>query len=65
VNVVSPGGVLTDLSAALRQARGATKPEEWMTPEEVAQAVLYICTQDGAAMTDELVLRRYKSEPWR
>jgi hypothetical protein len=36
-----------------------------MTVEEVAQAAVYLCNQDGAAFTDELVLRRYESEPWR
>lgn len=65
VHVVAPGGVLTELSAPLRESRGGVKREEWMTPEEVAEACLYVCTQRGAAMTDELVLRRYKSEPWR
>lgn len=65
VNVVSPGGVLTDLSAGLRQARGNVHESEWMTPEEVADAVYYVATQDGAATTDELALRRFTSEPWR
>lgn len=66
VNVISPGGVLTGLSSNLRADRG--EPEDspaWMTAEEVAQAAVYICTQNGAAMTDELVLRRYASEPFR
>lgn len=66
VNVISPGGVLTGLSSNLRADRG--EPEDspaWMTAEEVAQAAVYTCTQNGAAMTDELVLRRYASEPWR
>ena len=65
VNMVSPGGVMTDLSAALRDSRGGVEESEWMTPAEVAEAVLYICSQDGAAITDELVLRRFASEPWR
>ena len=66
VNMLSPGGVLTDLSSDLRASRGESEDSpEWMTPEEVAQAALYLCTQNGAAMTDELVLRRFASEPWR
>lgn len=66
VHVLSPGGVLTDLSRDLRASRGEPEDSpEWMTPEEVAKAALYLCTQDGAAMTDELCLRRFASEPWR
>lgn len=65
VNMVSPGGVMTDLSEPLRRSRGGVNEADWMTPEEVAKAVTYICTQDGAAATDELVLRRFASEPWR
>lgn len=65
VNMVSPGGVLTDLSRELRESRGVSQDSEWMTAEEVARAVVYIAKQDGAATTDEIVLRRFASEPWR
>ncbi|HOM72011.1 MAG TPA: SDR family oxidoreductase [Armatimonadota bacterium] len=65
IHVLAPGGVLTGLSEELRASRGNENEDAWMTPEEVAQAALYLCTQNGAAMTDELVLRRYESEPWR
>ena len=66
VNMLSPGGVLTDLSSGLRASRGESEDSpEWMTSEEVAQAAFYLCNQNGAAVTDELVLRRYASEPWR
>ena len=65
VHVIAPGGVLTGLSKELRESRGGVIESEWMTPEEVARAILYLCTQHGAALTDELVLRRYESEPWR
>ncbi len=66
VHLLSPGGVLTGLSSELRASRGESEDSpEWMTCEEVAQAALYLCTQSGAAMTDELVLRRYAAEPWR
>lgn len=66
VHVLSPGGVLTGLSRDLRASRGEPEDSaEWMTPEEVAKAALYLCSQDRAAFTDELVLRRYASEPWR
>ena len=65
VNMVSPGGVLTDLSKELRESRGAVDESEWMTVDEVVEAVLYICSQEGPATTDELVLRRFASEAWR
>jgi len=66
VNMLSPGGVLTGLSTDLRASRGESEDSpEWMTADEVAAAALYLCSQDGAALTDELVLRRYASEPWR
>lgn len=65
VNMVSPGGVLTELSESLLSSRGATQSSEWMTSEEVADGVYYVATQEGPAMTDELVLRRNSSEPWR
>jgi len=65
VNMVSPGGVLTDLSKELRESRGAVDESEWMTVDEVVEAVLYICSQEGPATTDELVLRRFESDAWR
>ena len=66
VNMVSPGGVITDLTSGLRASRGASdNASDWMTAEEVAKGVYYIATQDGPAATDELVLRRFTSDPWR
>lgn len=66
VHMLSPGGVLTGLSSELRASRGESEVSpDWMTAEEVAKAALYLATQNGAAMTDELVLRRFASEPWR
>ncbi len=66
VQMLSPGGVLTGLSSELRADRGESEDSpEWMTTEEIARAAMYLATQDGAAFTDELILRRYASEPWR
>ncbi len=64
VHLVSPGGVHTDLSKDLRDSRGANSAD-WMTAEEVAEAILFCARQTGAAFTDDLVLRRERSEPWR
>lgn len=64
--IVAPGGVLTDMSKNLMASRGDTgKDSEWISVEEITEGVLYILSQKGAAFTDELVLRRYESEPWR
>lgn len=66
VHMISPGGVLTGLSKDLRSSRGESEDSpKWMTPEEIASAALYLCSQNGAAFTDELILRRFASEPWR
>jgi NAD(P)-dependent dehydrogenase (short-subunit alcohol dehydrogenase family) len=64
VHLVSPGGVLTDLSAGLRAAR-KDDASLWMTPEEVADAIVFCALQEGAAVSDEICLRRFDSEPWR
>jgi NAD(P)-dependent dehydrogenase (short-subunit alcohol dehydrogenase family) len=66
VHMLNPGGVLTEMSSKLRADRGESEDSpEWITAEEVARAALYLCTQDAAAFTDELILRRFASEPWR
>lgn len=64
VHLVSPGGVMTDLSSELRASRGAD-PGEWMSADEVAEAIVFCAMQSGVAVSDEIVLRRFKSEPWR
>ena len=66
INLVSPGGIVTQLSDNLRASRGDKgSSDEWMTVQDVADGVIYLCSQEGQAFTDELVLRRFKSEPWR
>lgn len=66
VCIVAPGGVLTDMSKNLMASRGDTgKDDEWMTVKDVADGVMYVLNQSGAVFTDELVLRRSASEPWR
>ena len=66
VNLVSPGGIVTKLSEDLRVSRGDKgSADDWMTVEEIADGIIYLCKQEGVAFTDELVLRRFESEPWR
>ena len=65
VSIVAPGGVLTDMSKKLMASRGDFNEDAWITPKQIAEGVMYILSQEGAVFTDELVLRRYESEPWR
>ncbi|MCC6484472.1 MAG: SDR family oxidoreductase [Armatimonadetes bacterium] len=64
VHLVSPGGVMTDLSKELRASRNANA-DEWMSPAEVADAIVFCAMQTGVAVSDEVALRRFQSEPWR
>jgi len=61
VHVVSPGGVDTRLT---RTERDDVDFSKWMHPDEVAEAVLYLCSQQGIATTDEIILRRREAPPW-
>jgi NAD(P)-dependent dehydrogenase (short-subunit alcohol dehydrogenase family) len=47
VNVVCPGPVSTDRMQGLRPD---LRPEEWLSPEDVAQAVLFLVTSPGHTM---------------
>ena len=66
VQMLSPGGVLTGMSRDLRASRGESEDSPaWITSEEIAESALYMCCQQGVAISDEIVLRRFESEPWR
>jgi 3-oxoacyl-[acyl-carrier protein] reductase len=61
VHLVSPGGVDTDLVAAMRpdlDRSGLT------TPEEIAEIVLFLLQQEGNAVIDEVNVRRPGKSPW-
>jgi NAD(P)-dependent dehydrogenase (short-subunit alcohol dehydrogenase family) len=61
VHLVCPGGVDTDL---VRQVRPDIEKDKLMTPEEIAEVVLYLVTHRGNAVIDEMHLRRAASVPW-
>lgn len=61
VQAISPGGVDTPLARGIRDD---VDFNEWMRPEEVAEAAVYLLSQEGVAVTDHLVLRREKAQPW-
>ena len=61
VHLVSPGGVDTQLASHMRpdlDRSGLT------TPEEVAEAIVFLLCQDGNAIIDEVNIRRPGKSPW-
>ena len=61
VHLVSPGGVDTDLVGSMRpdlDRSGLT------TAEEVAQTILFLLSQEGNAVIDEVNIRRPGKSPW-
>ena len=58
VHSICPGGVDTQLSRDAMPDRDKTN---WLTPEDVAHAALYLATLSPRAATDEIVLRRFDS----
>lgn len=61
VYAVCPGGVDTDL---VTHARPDLDRSVLMTPEEVAVVALFLITQRGNAVIDQINLRRANSAPW-
>lgn len=60
VHSICPGGVATRLSEENMPERDKS---DWMTPEDVAHAALYLATQSPRAATDILPIRRFDSTP--
>jgi len=60
VHAICPGGVDTQLS---REAMPHRDKADWMTPEDIAHAALYLATQSSRATTDILEIRRFGSTP--
>lgn len=60
VHAICPGGVDTRLS---REAMPHRDKSDWMTPEDIAQAVLYLLSLSPRTAVDFLSLRRFDSEP--
>lgn len=61
VHVICPGGVDTEM---VDQVRPDIKKEDLISPDEIAQLVLYLVTHTGNAVIDELHIRRATSSPW-
>lgn len=60
VHSICPGGVDTQLA---RDAMPERDKSDWMTPEDIAHACLYVATLSPRATTDEIVVRRFGSAP--
>jgi 3-oxoacyl-[acyl-carrier protein] reductase len=60
VHAVCPGGVDTRLSQQVMPDRDKS---DWMTPEDIAHACLYLATMSPRATTDEIIVRRFTSVP--
>ncbi|MCS7061293.1 MAG: SDR family oxidoreductase [Anaerolineae bacterium] len=61
VHVICPGGVDTDMAG---QARPDLDRSVLMSPDEIADAVLFLVTRDGKAVIDQIDLRRESATPW-
>jgi NAD(P)-dependent dehydrogenase (short-subunit alcohol dehydrogenase family) len=61
VHVICPGGVDTRL---VRNGRTDVDVSEYMQPEEIAEAAVFLATQRGLAVVDELYIRREGATPW-
>lgn len=60
VHAICPGGVTTRLADEAMPDRDKS---DWMTPEDIAHACLFVATQSPRATTDEIVVRRFHSKP--
>jgi len=61
VHVVCPGAVDTGM---VGNVRPDIRKEDLIQPEEIAELVLYLVTQRGNAVVDELHIRRAAAAPW-
>lgn len=60
VHCISPGATNTRLA---NEAMPHREGEEWLEPEDVAQAALYLAMLSPRAAVDDIVLRRFTSAP--
>ncbi len=61
VHVICPGGVDTDMAG---QARPDLDRAALMSPDDIADAVLFLVTRRSKAVIDQLDLRRESATPW-
>jgi NAD(P)-dependent dehydrogenase (short-subunit alcohol dehydrogenase family) len=61
VHAICPGGVDTGMADA---ARPDLNRSELISPEDIADVVLFLVTRRGNAVIDEIDVRRESSTPW-
>lgn len=61
VHCICPGGVDTEMAGLNPSFEDRA---DLMKPEEIAQVVVFLASQEGVAMIDNVVMRRYKATPW-
>jgi len=61
VHVICPGAVDTGM---VGNVRPDIRKEDLIQPDEIAELVLYLLTQRGNAVVDELHIRRAAAAPW-
>ena len=62
VHAVSPGGVNTDMVSDMRSD---IDKAQLMTPQDIADIVVFLITHRGNAVIDEINIRRAISQPWK
>ena len=62
VHIISPGGVATGM---VELTRPDIDPSTLISPEEIAEIVLFLLTHRGNAVIDEINVRRSATPPWR
>jgi 3-oxoacyl-[acyl-carrier protein] reductase len=60
VHAICPGGVDTQLA---RENMPDRDRSNWLGPEDIAHAALFLATQSPRAATDEIAVRRFDSAP--
>jgi 3-oxoacyl-[acyl-carrier protein] reductase len=60
VHALCPGGVITRLA---EEAMPERDKSDWMEPQDIAHAALFLVTQHPRATTDILTVRRFAAEP--
>jgi len=62
VHVIAPGGVATDM---VTKTRPDLDESLLISPQEIADIVMFLLTHRGNAMIDEINIRRFSSTPWQ
>ncbi|NMB97862.1 MAG: SDR family oxidoreductase [Clostridiaceae bacterium] len=62
VHVIAPGGVATEM---VTKTRPDLDESILITPQEIADVVMFLLTHRGNAVIDEINIRRFSSTPWK